>query len=96
MFDGHPWRLITIGRHGEYLLSLTEDFDHELIGHPPSFDLNLQEADSTVDPSVLTLDDYNRAEGTFVTSDAVDLPEAGERQPTSQALEELRSCFGCL
>ena len=38
MFDGHPWRPITIGRHGEYLLSLTEDFDHELIGHPPSFD----------------------------------------------------------
>ena len=34
MFEGHPWRPITMGKMGEYLLSLTEDSDTELIGHP--------------------------------------------------------------
>ena len=35
MFEDRSWRPITMGLHGEYLLSLTEDFDHELIGQPP-------------------------------------------------------------
>ena len=34
MFEGHPWRPITMGKMGEYLLSLTEDFDTELIYEP--------------------------------------------------------------
>ena len=38
------------GLHGEYLLSLTEDLDHELIGQPPCFELNLAES-QTADAS---------------------------------------------
>ena len=43
MFEGHPWRQITVGRHGEYLLSPTEDFDVELASQPPSFDFKLHD-----------------------------------------------------
>ena len=65
MFDGHPWRPITVGRHGEYLLSLTEDFDHELIGHPPSFDLSLKEESPEADTSVLSLNPDPRLDLNF-------------------------------
>ena len=40
----------TMGLHGEYLLSLTEDLDHELIDQPPCFELNLVES-QTADAS---------------------------------------------
>ena len=43
MFEGHSWRPITIGRHGEYLLSLTEDYEAELADQEPSFDLLLED-----------------------------------------------------
>ena len=72
MFEGHPWRPITMGLHGEYLLSLTEDFDLELLGQVPSFDLFLhdQPAATATSSNVLSIDDYYEAEGIFVTTEA--------------------------
>ena len=50
MCEDRPWTPITMGLRCEYLLSLTEDFDHELIGQPPCFELNLAES-QTADAS---------------------------------------------
>ena len=76
MFEGHDWRQIIVGRHGEYLLSLTEDFDAELASQPPSFDLSLDDQSqasdgSTSQPSqVLDFQTYQRQEKVFLGSDA--------------------------
>ena len=76
MFEGHDWRQIIVGRHGEYLLSLTEDFDAELASQPPSFDLKLDDQSqasdgSTSQPSqVLDFQTYQQQEKVFLGSDA--------------------------
>ena len=51
MFEGHRWRQITVGRHGEYLLSLTEDSDVEPASQSPSFGLKLDEQSQSSDGS---------------------------------------------
>ena len=76
MFEGHDWRQIIVGRHGEYLLSLTGDFDAELASQPPNFDLKLDDQSqasdgSTSQPSqVLDLQTYQQQEKVFLGSDA--------------------------
>ena len=71
MFEGHPWRPITMGLHGEYLMSLTEDFDFELIGQMPAFDLTLMETQTPGDPQqVLDFLTYQKSEGIYTTTDA--------------------------
>ena len=71
MFEGHPWRQITVGRHGEYLLSFTEDYEAELADHAPSFDLLLEDQpdDSKVIGEVMDFQTYQRQEGVFNTLD---------------------------
>lgn len=80
MFEGHPWRPITMGLHGEYLLSLTEDYDAELIGELPSFDIQLNEEKSTMETNeVRSLLDYMQAEGAFAGFDEPPPTPIGER-----------------
>ena len=71
MFDGHDWRPITLGRHGEYLLSLIEAFDLELSSQPPHFDLKLNDKDAkSPGPSdTMDFEAYRRAEHVFLSSE---------------------------
>ena len=75
------------GLHGEYLLSLTEDFDHELIGPPPCFELNLVESE-TADASpaqVLDFSTYRQEESAFQSSEEPGLaPTVGDRKVVSK------------
>ena len=80
MFEGHPWRQITIGRHGEYLLSLTEDYEAELADQVPSFDLRLEDQSDEFQSSgeVMDFQAYQKQEGVFNSND--DSPtQPGER-----------------
>ncbi|CAL1169911.1 unnamed protein product [Cladocopium goreaui] len=79
---GHPWpwRQITIGRHGEYLLSLTEDYEAELADQVPSFDLRLEDQADEFQSSgeVMDFQTYQKQEGVFTSND--DSPtQPGER-----------------
>jgi hypothetical protein len=72
-----------MGMHGEYLLSLTEDFDHELIGQPPFFELNLVDAQKTDDApaEVLDFSTYRQEENVFQSSEEPGLaPTVGDRK----------------
>ena len=87
MFEGRPWRPISMGMHGEYLLSLTEDFDHELIGQPPCFELNLVDAQKTDDApaEVLDFSTYRQEENVFQSSEEPGLaPTVGDRKIVSK------------
>ena len=44
-FDGSEWRDITLGRHHEYLLPLTKDYDPSIIADGAAFDLVLENED---------------------------------------------------
>ena len=80
MFEGHPWRQIKIGRHGEYLLSLTEDCAAELADQVPSFDLRLEDQSNELQSSgeVMDFQAYQKQEGVFSFND--DSPtQPGER-----------------
>ena len=80
IFEGHPWRQITIGRHGEYLLSLTEDYEAELADQVPSFDLRLENQSDEFQSSgeVMDFQAYQKQEGVFNSND--DSPtQPGER-----------------
>ena len=80
MFEGHPWRPITMGLHGEYLMALTEDFDAELIDQMPVFDLTLQETQTSEEsPTVLNFMTYQQSEGIY-TVDDVAHSEEGDRK----------------
>ena len=81
MFDGHPWRPVTLGHHGEYLLSLTEDFEIELADKTPSFDLRLAEEqpDQQLSDDVVDLTTYKKEEGIFNASE--DNPAASGQKP---------------
>ena len=81
MFDGHPWRPVTLGRHGEYLLSLTEDVETELADQTPSFDLRLAEEqpDQQLSDDVVDLITYKKEEGIFNASE--DNPAASGQKP---------------
>ena len=67
MFDGRPWRPVTLGRHGEYLLSLTEDYEAELADQTPAFDLRLAEEvpDQQLSDDTVDLITYKKEEGIF-------------------------------
>ena len=80
MFEGHSWRTITIGRHGEYLLSLTGDYESELADQEPSFDLLLEDEqdEHKVTGEAMDFHTYQRQEGVFNSLD--DSPaQIGER-----------------
>ena len=80
MFEGCPWRPITLGRHGEYLLSLTEDFETELADQVPYFDLKLNEP--TMDPPMgdaVDLSVYEKEEGAMTAGEHSAPPEPGSR-----------------
>ena len=81
MFEGHPWSPITMGKMGEYLLSLTEDFDTELIGQVPSFNLNLVEKQiSNEKPEVLDFATYQNSAGLYLGMDSHEIPvQPGDR-----------------
>ena len=88
MFEDRSWRPITMGLHGEYLLSLTEDFDdHELIGPPPRFGLNLVESE-TADASPAQVLDFStytdRRRSAFQSS---------EEPGLAPTVGELKGCF---
>ena len=64
----HPdesWRSCLLGRHGEYLIPLTEDFEPGLLEVPISFDLVMEE-ETGPDHA---LQDFFRAESIYVASD---------------------------
>ncbi|CAK9008681.1 unnamed protein product [Durusdinium trenchii] len=76
MWEDSPWQDITIGRHGEYLLPLTADFQPDMLTRPPAFDLVL--ADSAlhedVEPFTVDFKTYKSQEG--VSQDAGQTPVA--------------------
>ena len=75
MFEGHPWRPITVGKMGKCLLSLTEDFHTELIGQVPSFDLNLVEKQTSNEkPEVLDFATCQKSEGVYLGMDSHETP----------------------
>jgi hypothetical protein len=68
-------------------LSLTEDFDHELIGQPPFFELNLVDAQKTDDApaEVLDFSTYRQEENVFQSSEEPGLaPTVGDRKVVSK------------
>ena len=76
VWEDSPWQDITIGRHGEYLLPLTADFQPDMLTRPPAFDLVL--ADSAlhedVEPFTVDFKTYKSQEG--VSQDAGQTPVA--------------------
>lgn len=69
----------TVGRHGEYLLPLTADFEPEMIDHPPFFDLTLEEIEETdSDHDIIDFKTYQQEEHVLLCREATpDSP--GER-----------------
>ena len=65
MWDKSSWQEITIGRHEEYLLSLTSDFRPEMFHHSPPFDLVLADSALTDTEEAYTVDlkTYMNVEG---------------------------------
>lgn len=64
----HPeasWRPCLLGRHGEYLIPLTEDFESSRLDTPPGFDLVLEEETG---PDYV-LQDFLSAENVFMTAE---------------------------
>ena len=85
MFEGGLWRPVTLGRHGEYLLSLTDDFETELADQVPYFDLKLDEP--TMDPPIrdaLDLTAYEKEEGAMTAGDHPALSEPGSRSVSNK------------
>ena len=97
MFSGQLWRECTLGRHGEYLLPLTEDFSPELLASPPAFDLTLSDStpheaefDNTVD-----FLDYLRQEGVpqGQALTAEDKESIGEKKITQKFWKTLQTAL---
>ena len=61
-FDGSEWRDATLGRHHEYLLPLTEDYDPSIIADGAAFDLVLEDEDG---PNFF-LEHFQHAENVFM------------------------------
>ena len=64
-FDGREWRDATLGRHYEYLLPLTEDYDPSIIADGAAFDLVLEDEDG---PN-FTLEHFQHAENVFMADE---------------------------
>ena len=88
MFAGHPWKECTLGRHGEYLLPLTEDFTPELMAGPVAFDLTLSDSAPPADEYEYTVDflTYLSLEGVPQSQamSAEDQETVGERKLTQK------------
>ena len=63
-YDGGEWRAATLGRHHEYLLPLTEDFEPSLLAGA-AFDLILEDEDG---PG-FTLEHFQQAENVFLADE---------------------------
>ena len=86
------WFACTLGRHGEYLLSLTDDFDAALLDLEPSFDLDLKTdvpLPETVETDTVLLNDYMKLEGVFQVSDQSEAPARGIRNVTLKTWKAL-------
>ena len=64
-FDGNEWCDATLGRHHEYLLPLTEDYDPSIIADGAAFDLVLEDEDG---PN-FTLEHFQHAENVFMADE---------------------------
>ena len=67
-FGTSPWQPVLLGRHGEYLLSLTAGMDVVPDPTKTTFELNIAEE---VPGSHLYLQDFNQVENIFLANDQV-------------------------
>ena len=66
-FDGSEWRDAILGRHHEYLLPLTEDYDPSIIADGAAFDLVLEDENG---PN-FTLEHFQHAENVFMADETI-------------------------
>ena len=64
-FNNGEWRDATLGRHSEYLLLLTEDFDPAIISNGAAFDLVLEDEDG---PN-FTLEHFQTTENVYMADE---------------------------
>ena len=64
-FNNGEWRDATLGRHSEYLLPLTEDFDPAIISNGAAFDLVLEDEDG---PN-FTLEHFQTTENVYMADE---------------------------
>ena len=93
----HPdtsWRPCLLGKHGEYLVPLTEDFEEALIDLPATFDLVMEEESGPDHP----LQDFMSAENVFVATeldDAVGMVEDESVPLPAKTVKTLSNAVNC-
>ena len=66
-FGGSPWQSALMGKHGEYLLSLTQDYENvDFKAELPCFDLRITEGQESLGGDPCTLAEFNEEEQVFV------------------------------
>eukprot|EP00435_Cladocopium_sp_Y103_P026681 s2681_g6.t1 len=83
-YEDGDWRAATLGRHHEYLLPLTEDYDPAMISAGAAFDLILEDEDGQKN---YTLEQFQHAENVFLANE--DPPPEGSITLKGKQLKSL-------
>ena len=87
--DDMPWQHAVVGAHGEYLISLLNEFDSSMWQFPPAFELVVP-ADGGVAGELMDFQTFNTEVKLFNSQDAVQAAAQDDLRPTRRHL--LQTC----
>jgi hypothetical protein len=87
--DDMPWQHAVVGAHGEYLISLLNEFDSSMWQFPPAFELVVP-ADGGVAGELMDFQTFNTEVKLFNSQDVVQAAAQDDMRPTRRHL--LQTC----